>query len=237
MTKYKRRKPQTRTKRNAFTTKYRIPKSLRFNTDEYHTTFRSTITRNTVMSLFNDINGFTGRGITFQMSDCEGFQNWEKLFEEYRLNRVVVKFIPVQAEGRNRPVGTAAPQTQVPNNTQVPFFYCWIDRNDITAPVLESTCLKIKGVTKKLATSSHVVSFTPSLLTPVYQSQDPVSQAINYNYIVDYNKKFCQNNLAQLSKETPYWSLKYGLGAASPAGAYSYNVSAKYYVTFRKKVQ
>jgi len=219
-----------RAKRNSM-----IPRSIKFKSDEYHTVFFSTENVNNTRSIFNDNATFTGKGITFQVGDCVNFNQWERLFDEYRLNKVVVSFTPVQTSEKYRQVAVgAAPTGVVSGATQIPFMYYLIDRNDVVVPTNRDEMKANKGCVRKLATEPHTIIFTPSLLVPVYQSQDP-SGTINYSYTIDYQKKWNQNNLAAVSKDVPYFSLKYGIEPASPIGAYNMRVSTKYYISFRKK--
>jgi len=212
-----------------------IPKSLRFKSDEYHTVFFSTENVNANNSIFNSNTIFTGKAITFQVTDCVNFINWEKLFDEYRLNKVVVNFTPVQASDKYRQVAVgAAPSGTVSGLTQIPFMYYLIDRNDVVPPTTRDEMKGVKGCVRKLSTEPHTVIFTPSMLVPVYQSQDP-SGTINYSYTVGYQKKWNQNNLGSISKDVPYFGLKYGIENSAPEGAYNMKVSIKYYISFRKK--
>jgi len=189
-------------------------------------------------SLVNQQNAFTPKSMTFQLPDCEGITNWQRLFEEFRLNKVVVTFTPVQTEERNRAVTIGAPAGDVLGTTQTPFCYYLIDRNDDNvAGWTRANFKKIKGSVRKLATEPHVISFTPSVLNAVYAGPaQPPDLTPQLNYQVSYKKNWQQNNQAQPGINQPYWGIKYGMEPATPAGAYYQRISIKYFVSFRKKV-
>jgi len=194
-----------------------IPKSIQFKSDEYHTTFLSSNEINNDASIFNSATSFIAKGRTFQLPDCEGIQNWQRLFEEFRLNKIVVTFTPVQTENRNRAVTVGAPAGDVLGQTQTPFAYYLIDRND---------------------TEPHVISFSPSVLNAVYAGPAiPPDTTPQLNYNIVYKKNWVQLNLGAASVNQPYWGIKYGLGPSTPAGAYNMRVSMKYYISFRKKIR
>lgn len=223
---------------NRFRRKPMIPKTLRFKTDEYHTTFLTTENWNISQEMWNDASVFKAYGTTFQLPDLTGIANWQRLFEEFRINKVVVSFIPVQAQMKNRTVAVAVPVGAVSASTQIPFCYYVIDRNDVS--LLAATVADFKerkGVVRKLATEPHVISFTPSILNAVYAGPAvPPDTTPQLNYNINYRKNWCQNNLAQAGINQPYWGIKYGIEPATPEGAFRMKVSAKYYVSFRKKI-
>jgi len=216
-----------------------IPKSIQFKSDEYHTTFLSSNEINNDASIFNSATSFIAKGRTFQLPDCEGIQNWQRLFEEFRLNKIVVTFTPVQTENRNRAVTVGAPAGDVLGQTQTPFAYYLIDRNDIDVSTLDENAFKAyKGVVRKLATEPHVISFSPSVLNAVYAGPAiPPDTTPQLNYNIVYKKNWVQLNLGAASVNQPYWGIKYGLGPSTPAGAYNMRVSMKYYISFRKKIR
>jgi len=235
-TKRRYRKLTQTNKRNVYRKRPMIPKPMRFKADEYHTVFFSTENVNSDFSIFNSDSVFTAKGKTFAINQMVNYIQWQRLFEEYRLNRVVVTFDPVQITVRNRAVTTSNPTTPIAGATQVPFCYYFIDRNDDAIPTnpTRDQFKSVRGCVRKPATQQHVISFTPSTLTPVYQSTDTDGKPL-FNYMIDYQKKWVQNNLAEISSDTPYWGIKYGIEPATPLGGYNMRVSIKYYVSFRKK--
>ncbi len=176
------------------------------------------------------------KNITFQMFMFNGFATYRRIFEEYRVNKIVVKFRPVKVQMLQAPVSSANPGAIVPGSQAdlavIPKAYYAIDRND-DAPRTEEEFRAYRNVTIKPANKSHTIKFCPSILTPQYAQLDPDGNPL-WAYTIDYEKRWVQLNQSP-SNELTYWGIKYAIENAAPEGRWKIEPTITCYISFRGK--
>lgn len=178
--------------------------------------------KSTVPIISNQSSGAVLGGIKFALSDCLNFTNFTSLFDQYRINAVVVKFIPHMSEMMNKPYD----DTTTPNATQtIPNLCVAIDRDDAAAPTsYDEVKQRAKSRIVK-ATRPLTFKFRPSRLIATYDS------GLANAYTIDTSKRWINSNSPNLN----HFGLKYALEDCTPASAFIYEVEVMYYVSFKDR--
>lgn len=233
MPKFLRKKPRKNQRHMKTTRRSYIPKRLRY-VDEYHT--KMTMNSNGAQAFnlstpgFNDFNSVA---ITFLLRNLINFGDWEKLFEEVRLNKVHIKFRPGASQVvAQSSVNAQAPLLPVATSANTPLVYYLVDRNDAVPEPTASDFKECARTVSKVATKPHSIMFSPSTLSPIYAGLDINNKPV-FTYSVDYEKKWLQLNNA-ITKNTIFYGVKYGI-EGSDVRQFNMTVEVDCYVSFRGK--
>lgn len=101
--------------------------------------------------------------LRFQIADIQNITSMAALFDSYRINKVVVKFIPTQPDTTGTGYGT--PAGLIP-----PLLCTVIDRDDVTVPSSLSELEQYESYKETPATSKHTRALVPALAQQAYKS-------------------------------------------------------------------
>lgn len=148
-------------------------------------------------------------GYEFKLSDLPDYTEFTNLFDEYRILRIKLYFIPsIHTQNNN-------------NSYLVPWFLTAVDKDDASAPASYSAMLQYPGCKISTMQRKHYVSFSPRVATAVYGGPATTSYGSKSMYLD------CG------SPGVPHYGLKIGVGNSLTAGIYGYHIFAKYVVSFR----
>lgn len=174
----------------------------------------------------NDSLVVTRGALTFALNQVPEYARFTALFDQYRINRVVVKFIPTMSTLVNRPYDDT---TTILVGEGVPRLATAIDRDDDQLPSSTTGFNDLQGRQgSKVVQATRPVtwSFVPTRLSMVYRT------ASTTGYKVDsQTREFldCAND------NIPHYGLKYALTPFSPANAFQYRVETTYYLSFKSR--
>lgn len=163
-------------------------------------------------------------GIVIKLSDIINFSSYTTLWDQYRIDQVIIKFIPVQSEAVFRPYDdTTNPGFSV---SEIPRLTTVIDRDDSTvANTFNEIFQRPQSRTRK-ATKPIVYKFVPNRLIEVYRS------SLTTGYRVDNESK---SYLDCGYSDVPHYGIKFALEATSPANAYQYRIERTYKISFKNR--
>lgn len=191
-----------------------IPRSLRADYSVKLNSLTFQIANNSTVPLKGAMN--------FSLSQCLGYTDYTKLFDQYRVNMVIVKFTPSLTTVVNRPFD----DTTTPTDGTVPRLVTALDRDDSTIPIdFESVQSKSKSRIT-YATKYQSYKFRPNRLTMVYRTQATTGYKVDTQV-----KEFLDCGQADI----PHYGVKYCLEPSSPSNTYVYDISVDYYVSFKNK--
>lgn len=169
--------------------------------------------------LYDDVGAYA-----FKLTDCIDYLTYAKLWDQYRINKVVVKFVPTGATNLNKPYDA----TTAPNAIQqIPLFATCLDFDDATSPTNYNDVKKRQGSREVPAIQKVTWAFKPSKLISVYQS------STSTGYIANFNRDWLDTNTGS---GIPHYGLKWSIKIGSPAGVFRYRVNVSMYLSFRSRV-
>lgn len=153
---------------------------------------------------------YTG-SVTFQLSEVLNATVYAQLWDQYRINYVTIKFIPIMTGEVTRPFDDV---TGGNLTFATPMLYAVIDRDDNnTASSLE---IRAKQAHRSnLSTKPMSWSFTPSTLSPVYTG--PTSA---FAYKVNNNKQW----LDMAGRNIIHYGLKYAQETQQATNSFVYKI-------------
>lgn len=213
-------RPRRRFKKRRYTRRRRYAKvsRARFTSSNKW----NTVLRGAEATINNSALTVTPFQFTARLVDCINFSTYTTLFDQYRINKVVVLMTPVKTQVVNRPYDdttTAGAVLAIPRLSVV------IDRDDDTLPVTFEEVYQRPNSKTTLATRKQVWAFRPTKLGMVYRSTTTTG------YKVDWGRDFIDSG----DSDVPHYGLKGILEAASPNEAYTYRIETKFYVSFRNR--
>jgi len=159
---------------------------------------------------------------TFKFADIYNSVSYQKLFEYYTLNKVVVKF---RYKSDGQPRRDLASATAVPVNEANPVLWFKVDHNDNTADTLD--VMKSSTRTKEYQITNDKPHFTitlkPAILNEAYKS------TVASTYVPKWSQM-----LSTGDPTVPHYGLKvYATGPGAPAtdNYGTFEVTYKYYFT------
>lgn len=198
--------------------KIRIPRGIVSNKADY-----SCILIQEPIIISNNASAEEKHGFDFALDDTINYSTWSSIFDQYRINKVVVKFVPVQTSVVTRPFDdTTNPGESV---SEVPRFAVCLDRDDSVTPTDMGQLLKRQGVIVRNATQPVTMSWVPNRLIQIYNG-------VTTGYKVDSDTRAF---LDCAQPGIPHYGVKCVLEATSPANAYQYRMETSYYVSFKHK--
>jgi len=208
-------------KRTTRRRRLRIPRNLGINLD-LKPDYSCKLFKEPII-ISNDSTAETKNAFDFTLTDCINYSTWSTVFDQYRINMVVVKFIPVQTQVINRPFDdTTNPGTSV---SEIPRFAVSIDRDDSVTPIDIEQLLKRQGTIVKNATQPITLKFVPNRLVQIYNG-------VTVGYKIDIDHR---TFLDCAQPGIPHYGLKCVLEATSPSNCYQYRMETYYYVSFKCK--
>lgn len=169
-----RRRPRMSRRRSIYR-----PRRLISNPKIHH--FKRTLLTSTITGSTVDLGGVQ----TLYFSDLPNYTEFTNLFDMFRINKVVTKFIPLSDEAN---VGTQS----------TTLFYTYLDYNDGTTPVSESEVCQYDTLRISQGLKQHVRIYTPCMLAGV---SNPVTVA-KPEWKQWYN---CANATAIYFNALKYW--------------------------------
>lgn len=187
----------------------KIPRTLA-KRDFFQTKFHLEDASQSIYTLVNGpIGQINQQSIVFQAKMFKGFRDLSRHFEAYKINLIVIRFVPVMTEVTTRPSN----DTSVPAIQQaVPNVYYLIDRDDNILPT--GTAAQIidfyKGNRRTVcrkATQKYSRRFKPSLLVPAYKTGASTGAPDDWTFTAKYNN-WIRLNQAATSTEVSMFGLK-----------------------------
>lgn len=154
------------------------------------------------------------RGYQFQLDQLPNYTEFTNLFDMYRINFVVMRFIPT---------GTQVQTNVDGNGEEVPLMYVVIDYNDGSTPADENE-LKQYGNCKVMAINKPLtLKFRPRTASPVYR--DGASAA----YLQNDAKLWLDCNYANV----PHYGVRLYVPGGTQRNVYRVRLECTFYVSFR----
>lgn len=177
--------------------------------------------------------------ITFRLTDLANATTYQRLFDYYKINYVVVRFVPVVQELHVGNMPTNQPSSDISAGDIVPNYVVCIDRDD---DILSSyaTLVKRAGAKIQKCTQPLTIGFAPSTINMTLRR--PVSQLTNPSEPltvsdVGYEINQQSNFLNTGGPTVTHYGLKFAIeGSTNPPGVYGIRLETKYYVTFGQRV-
>lgn len=197
----------------------RVPRNRISLNSDYTSFFRCN-----PIEISNDSTVETKIAFAFRLSDIINFSSWTTLFDQYRIDKVVVKFVPVQTEAVFRPYDdTTNPGASV---SEIPRLCTIIDRDDESSPIDFNQIFQRPQSRTRKATQTITWTFVPNRLVEVYRS------ATTTGYKVDTNKK---EFLDCGYSDVPHYGMKAVLQPTSPANCYQYRIERTYQISLKNR--
>jgi len=153
-------------------------------------------------------------GYVFRLDQLPNYGEFTSLFDMYRFNSVVMRFIPTATQ-----LQTNTDQ----NNSEAPLLYCVIDYNNADAPASADE-LKEYGNCRVLPMTRPLsLKFRPRTATPVYR--DAVSAA----YLQNAPKLWLDCNYADI----PHYGVRVYVPGGTTNNVYRMRIECTFYVSFR----
>lgn len=214
------RKPMKRkrsVKRRRVMSRTRIPRNL-LTGNLMHVKLRTT----NPLTISND-NVIEVKGsYQFALSDCLNYTRYIQMFDQYRLNKVVIKWRPLRVTSVTAAnINTFAPAggyTNIPNLVTV------VDYDD-TLTVDYNDVRERYGSRVRRATSPGKDILTPKVLGEAYRSTTSSAYIPKAKQWLDstYN-------------DVPHFGVKWAMQPAEPAGQYAIEGTVTYYVSFKNRM-
>lgn len=167
----------------------------------------------------------TTGALSFQLQDMPDHALYTSMFDQYRFNKVVVKFIPTMTTVVNRPYDDTTTISVVDGCRLAAV----IDRDDdatpSTADGYEKT-LHRQGSRSVSAGQPMTITLIPTRLAMVYRTATTTGYKVDNNY-----KEF--NDCAQ--HDIRHFGVKYALQPYAPANCFQYRVQLTYYLSFKDR--
>lgn len=156
----------------------------------------------------------SGMGIKFQLSDCDQSATFASLFDQYRIDKVVIKLLP-----RATIVSTlGSAMAQAPS-----YFLVAVDHDDANTPATEAELRQYDNCKIVPATSS-IKSFTvkPKIATAAFGG------GVFTSYL---NSKASWIDIASTGVE--HYGFKIILPPSSTASSFAFEIMCDYYLSFK----
>lgn len=165
------------------------------------------------------------QGLASRLEDVNNFSTWTTIFDQFRINKVVWKFVPVQTTVVNRPFDDSTnPGASV---SEVPRLAMCIDRDDENTPLDFDAVARRPGSKVIKATKGYTFVFKPTRLLNVYRS------ATSTGYMLDPNTKAFLD--VANGSQIPHYGMKWVLEPSSPSNCYQYRIERTYYISWKNR--
>jgi len=197
----------------------RVPRGL--NSAMLHA--KLTCSSSSELSLSNDNLVNQTMNIQFFLNKCTNFLAYTTLYDQYRINSVVVKFIPTMTEmvARQYDDGTSGDLSE-----KIPSLFVVLDRDDENFLTSEDQARGFRLHKRTTATKPQQWKFKPNTLQPIYRTGVTSAYSVTYGKWLDCSYA-----------DVPHFGLKCLIEPAEPRNAYNYRVETIYYVSFKGRKQ
>lgn len=159
---------------------------------------------------------------TFKLTDCLNISRYTQMFDQYRLNKVVIKWRPLRYTNITAENTTVLPP--ISGFTNIPNFVTVVDYDD-TLVVDYNDVRERYGSRVRRCNRPGTDIITPKILTECYRSTTSSAYLPKPKQWVD-----CTYN------DVPHYGLKVSLQAAEPNGQYAIEGTVTYYVSFKNRM-
>lgn len=204
-------------KQSGYALTKRVPRSFISKRADYCSFFRCT-----PIYISNNSTTFERGGITLTFSDVLNFSSWTTLFDQYRIDKCIIKFTPILTQEVIRPYD----DTTNPGINLIPRLTTALDRDDVAAPLSFDDVNQRPLSRTKIATKAISWTFVPNRLVAVYRT------GVSSGYKVDTASK---DFLDCANSDIPHYGLKWALEAASPSNAYQYRIDKTLVVSLKNR--
>lgn len=183
---YRRRRPtMRRLRRPVYRRRLRTSRRPRLSSLKVHH-FRRTFT---LTQLGSSNAGAVLGGYNFTLSQLPNYTEFTNLFDSYRINKILVKFIPSH---NSSDVGAGG--------QYIPNFHTILDYNDSTAPASLNAMYEYQNWRMSRGVSAHKRIWTPASLDSVATTAGVASSNPTYKQWISTS-----------SADIPHYGLKYGI--------------------------
>lgn len=160
--------------------------------------------------------------LVIRAADCSNITAYGNLYDQFRINKVVVKFVPTGATMKV----IEADSTNVPGSgVRTPTLATCIDYDSESTGTVSLTDMKNYASYREVqATKPHTRVFRPAVLLQAYRNATSTAYIPKFKQFIDCN---------QLT--TGHFGLRWYLEAGTPAAAYSYDLRIKVYMSFKNR--
>ena len=156
----------------------------------------------------------------FAFSDITNYSNY-KLWDQYRLNCIVVKITPNLTEVSNGPFDDT---TNPGAGAMIPNYAVYVDRDDNSSTNADYESLKARQGTRiSPCTKPMTIKFRPTRLLQVYKS------LTSSGYMCDNSKSFLDD------RGIPHYGIKVGIESGGVDNKFGLRIEYTYYVSFRSR--
>lgn len=153
--------------------------------------------------------------IAFKLSDVTDNAHIVGLFDQFKIRKVVVEFVP-----RRTTAIMVTPDTATDLATSIPMFATTIDYDTDTAPTAITDIREFSQNKETTADRYQKWVFTPAILNEVYRSAITTSYSTVKNQWLDTNHT-----------DVPHRGIRYFMEAGGVKnGLYQYDIKTKYYI-------
>lgn len=153
----------------------------------------------------------------FRLFECKNYAQYTQIFDQYRINGVLVEFIPVMTQQVIRPYDDTTTANLV---NKIPEYSVAIDLDDGSPQSFEGIIAR-RGAKTQLATKRCSIFFKPATLM----------KNINIGNMIDQSKRTWDCG----SSDVIHYGIKGAMEVSSPSTAYTIKVRTTYYVSFFNK--
>ena len=154
---------------------------------------------------------------TFALSAVPSYTTLKNLFDQYKINKVIISFKPIATEIINRAFDDATTGTPL----LTPMFVSAITRDDDSLPANYADVLNLQGSRERKMTRGMKWIFRPSVLNRL-GGDAPVTYAVQRPTWINTKYPDC-----------PHFGLTYAVQAGSTSKVFVHDVEAKIHVSFR----
>lgn len=186
----------------------RIPKSIQLKSHIFSfNQSLGTIENNTV--------GFQSGALTFTLGQITDNSHVTGLFDQYRIRKVIITFIPRATE-----MAVSQPSTGSGTITKIPLFITAKDMDGTSAPTSILTLREHSQNQETASTKQHKWAFKPAVLGEIYRS------GVSTNYSTKYDQW-----LDTSTTDIPHYGLNYFMEAGGSLNSmYTYEIKSVYIV-------
>lgn len=161
----------------------------------------------------------TLRALTFSLNQCTNMGNYTAIWDQYRINKVVLKIRPI----RTQQVEANINDVITGSVTNIPSIVVAKDYDDSLTTSFDNLCARA-GSKRCLMTRGMTYTLVPATLTELYNTSATSAYAPKYKTWLD-----CAYN------GVPHYGLKIACEPAEPTGQYGSELQVYVYVSFKNR--
>lgn len=199
------------------------PRSRRVKRSKYSTTKRYSVksgivhrfTR-TVLSILTVASSPAAAGMTFKLSDLPNYSEYTALYDQFRIDKVIVTFEPVYTDW------SGSKSTADTQNFYLPSIYTCLDYDDANSPLAVDDILQYSTEKHGRFIGIHKRILTPSILVQNYETD--VSTA--------YTPAF-RRWVSSTDPTTRHFGLKYWIDTPGSTMVVTFRLFVKYFLSMK----